>query len=103
VHTPKVPPLRNSAIVKTGITLLNEYTRMVDEGGLDALSPSSLLLFRSVQSLASRLEIFVSLDMALNGSMLSAADNWMLAELAEACPEHAAAIAALRAEIALVV
>ena len=98
-----LPPLRERALVTAGIAALQRYQHFVARNGLDGLSNDELLLFRSASTLEFRLDVFVSVDFALNGSSLSAADVWALEDMAKAMPEERATFAALGAAIARVV
>ncbi len=73
--------------VQRGVEALQRYVNRSESIGFDQLSTADLLLLRSAQSLAYRLEAALAMNVRVGASLVSAADIWLLNDLADSTPE----------------
>lgn len=84
------------AIFQKSIEALRRFMSDVQERGLENASERDLLLYRSADSLVTRLGMCLEFEQPLSAAMFSPADKWALSNLADRDPAQARAFVALR-------
>ena len=86
--------------ISAGIDALHRYGQTCLRNDLHRRPSADLLRYRATRSLLSRLELCVENHFAIDASMFSAADLWVLDDLALQMPAERAALASLRSALA---
>ncbi len=82
--------------MRGGLAVLDEFIARRSSSGLDALRTEDALLFRSIRTLAERLQMCLDMNVPPDSSLFSPADGWALSDLAHMEPAHKVALDALR-------